>query len=164
MARAPLRRRQRPAEALADLDPDLRRDLECGHSFFEQFPDRDAMRAMWCIVAAELLPQWITEHPGTRPFAWWLFDHGIERPIISDRADAAFITCCRREARFGFLDTQSWLGEWFQEPEFDYLLRLGLIPPDELARIPFEDPDDPRLDPGTQRVLKAFRGPRRPRP
>jgi hypothetical protein len=25
----------------------------------------------WGDVRDELLPQWIREHPGTRPFAWW---------------------------------------------------------------------------------------------
>jgi hypothetical protein len=36
---------------------------------------------------ARLLPQWIAENPGTRPFAWWRFV-GVpkfgERPIVPD--------------------------------------------------------------------------------
>ncbi len=28
----------------------------------------------WKELRDELLPRWIREHPGTRPFAWWSFD------------------------------------------------------------------------------------------
>lgn len=38
------------------------------------FTDYDAMRAAWEILRGELLPAWIAEHPGSRPFAWWKFD------------------------------------------------------------------------------------------
>lgn len=36
--------------------------------------DRDAMRAAWESLRDELLPQWIAEKPGSRPWAWWIFD------------------------------------------------------------------------------------------
>ncbi len=32
------------------------------------------LREPWEAVKAELLPAWIREHPGTRPFAWWELD------------------------------------------------------------------------------------------
>jgi hypothetical protein len=31
-------------------------------------------REPWEAARAELLPAWIKEHPGTRPFAWWRID------------------------------------------------------------------------------------------
>jgi hypothetical protein len=36
--------------------------------------DIEAMRKAWDELRHELLPQWIAEHPGTRPAAWWRFD------------------------------------------------------------------------------------------
>ncbi|MBN2559398.1 MAG: hypothetical protein JXQ75_00510 [Phycisphaerae bacterium] len=36
--------------------------------------DPDAMRGAWETLRAELLPKWIAAHPGTRPYAWWVFD------------------------------------------------------------------------------------------
>ena len=36
--------------------------------------DFDAMRIGWECLRAELLPRFIAEHPGHRPFAWWIFD------------------------------------------------------------------------------------------
>jgi len=32
------------------------------------------MRKGWKVLRGELLPKWIAEHPGTRPYAWWVFD------------------------------------------------------------------------------------------
>ena len=34
----------------------------------------DAVREAWQALRDELLPQYIREHPGQRPFAWWAFD------------------------------------------------------------------------------------------
>jgi hypothetical protein len=40
------------------------------------FADHRALRPAWEAARDELLPQWIKEHPGTRPFAW----RGIDAP------------------------------------------------------------------------------------
>lgn len=36
--------------------------------------DLAAVKKVWKALGAELLERWIAENPGTRPFAWWLFD------------------------------------------------------------------------------------------
>lgn len=36
--------------------------------------DSAACRRTWRDLRDELLPDWIREHPGTRPWAWWEFD------------------------------------------------------------------------------------------
>ena len=43
----------------------------------------ELLRRVWERVSSEFLPQYIADHPGERPFCWWRFDHGIERPIIN---------------------------------------------------------------------------------
>lgn len=58
------------------------RQLLTGHEWFgDAFGrddrgtlDVDAMREAWEALRGELLPKWIAEHPGTRPYAWWVFD------------------------------------------------------------------------------------------
>ena len=36
--------------------------------------DGDALRPEWEKLRDVLLPQFVREHPGTRPWAWWAFD------------------------------------------------------------------------------------------
>jgi hypothetical protein len=48
-----------------------------GFDYNRRWPERsnfDAMRKAWEELRHELLPEWIREHPGTRPYAWWKFD------------------------------------------------------------------------------------------
>ena len=168
MPSLPRRQRRQPAaEALAELDPDLRRDLETGHSFFERYETIEDMRAAWNAVGDELTNEFIRQHPGTRPFAWWILEHKQERPINPDGgADDKHLAQLRREARFGFLDTRIWLSRLIpiQEDQTFYLQRSGLLTDDELSRIPFEEPDDDTIDMG-QRILNvSHRGPRLKRP
>jgi hypothetical protein len=49
--------------------------LLTGHDFCGAFNGAEiAMRHAWDSLRDELLQQWIAEHPGTRPWAWWKFD------------------------------------------------------------------------------------------
>ena len=54
--------------------------LQTGHSYFEDESfgredhgtlDPEKVREAWADLGPELLEQWIAEHPGTRPWAWW---------------------------------------------------------------------------------------------
>ena len=56
--------------------------LQTGHAYFrdESFGnesrrtlDDDLMRAAWEELGDELLDDWITKSPGTRPYAWWRY-------------------------------------------------------------------------------------------
>jgi hypothetical protein len=60
------------------------------------FTDYDALRAGWEILRGELLPKWIAEHPGTRPYAWWLFD-APERRQRTDGVQHPFDNRVRRQ-------------------------------------------------------------------
>ncbi|MDB5344303.1 MAG: hypothetical protein JWP89_2680 [Schlesneria sp.] len=131
-------RRQQPTDRLADLSEDLLADLRTGSPIFERYETIDDMRDAWEEFGDEILAAWIVLQPGTRPFAWWLFDHGKERPIIGDLPDFALV-CQRRDARFGFLDTSIWLCPgYLQEPECPYLERMGILSEEELKRIQIE--------------------------
>jgi hypothetical protein len=61
------------ALAAEAADPDVRPGL----LFMFTSPrarHRAQRRAVWTEVRAELLSEWITDAPGTRPWAWWEFD------------------------------------------------------------------------------------------
>ena len=60
------------------------------------YTDFDAMRIGWNILRAELLPRWIAEHPGHRPYAWWVFD-APERRQRTDNVVHPFDDRVRRQ-------------------------------------------------------------------
>lgn len=133
------RRRQHAADALAELDPMLRWDLESGRSL-EQFATPEDLANVWDSLGDELLAEWITANPGTRPWAWWVCEHGQERPVTGSWATPAVVAKHRAESRFGFLHSDIWSGrETLQMPEWEYLHRAGLLTDDELARLPVFD-------------------------
>lgn len=127
-------RRKSQASALADLTDDLRRELEKGRAFFEGFPDRESMETCWNQVRDELLPIWIAEHPGYRPFAWWLFDHQKERPILAPWATDEFIARHRAQSNYGFIFGDVWCGCHLMQNETAYLHENGLLEPGEFDR------------------------------
>lgn len=45
--------------------------LRNGRDYFGDLPDP---AAAWDALRDEILPAFIAEHPGRRPWAWWLFD------------------------------------------------------------------------------------------
>ena len=60
----------------------------CGDDFGREVRgtlDVEAMREAWITLRDELLPQWIAENPGTRPYAWWQFDAPERRQRIGTR-------------------------------------------------------------------------------
>ncbi len=128
-------RRQHAADALAELDPMLRWDLEDGCSL-ERFATLEDMAHVWERVGDELLVEWIAERPGSRPFAWWVCEHRQERPVTGSWATPAVVARHRAESRFGFLHSDVWSGrEALQETEWSYLHRAGLLTEDELKRL-----------------------------
>ncbi len=140
MAPVPKRRRKPPATALADLDRDLRRDLEKGRGFFAEYKTIEDMQAAWAGVGDELLAAWIEANPGTRPYAWWLLVHRKERPIVGQWATPEILDRERRDARFGYLCTSIWYGgnghasSYLQQEPTAYLLEHNLLLPGEYER------------------------------
>lgn len=104
-----------------------------------------AAEEAWLHLRDELLPRFITEHPGRRPWAWWAFDSLVLRRRIGggthphDHPD--WPSACPKEFWFGLPSPYRWLpdGEHFHphekhpayESEADYLRRLKLLTPDE---------------------------------
>ena len=155
-------RRTPPAQALAALSDDLRRDLEDGHSFFESYETKEDMAAAWAAVGKELLAEYIAQHPGRRPFAWWLCEHKQERPLNTDRANFKEMPWVRQQARFGFVHTSIWYGDGrpYQQDETEYLEDHGLLTDDELRRIPVAEDYPAEMDLGEKIRAIMWRGPR----
>jgi hypothetical protein len=104
-------------------------------------------KKVWEQTKAELLPEWIAKHPGTRPLPWWLFDHKKERPVLHPMASQTEAVVRKQHTYLGMLHTSILHGHgsggemWpFQEPEEEYLERLGLLSDSEVEAL--EDDDD----------------------
>ncbi|SRR5579871_944495 len=101
--------------------------------------NRADLEAAWGLHRERMLKAWVAVSPGTRPFAWWLLDHGKERPIIRGNATPEMIDSDRR-GTYGFLHTHALVGplsDWgpWQEPEEDYLRRHNLLTAAEEAAL-----------------------------
>jgi len=117
------------AQELLDVRFGYRNELETGNPLIFGLGSRgdtELLREAWEVTRDVILPEWTAERPGTRPFAWWKFDHKQERPIVNEWP--GFV----RDGftRHGFLDTDLHSGRGerpMQEPECDYLDRNGLL-------------------------------------
>lgn len=115
------------------LDASLEFELQTGQGMLESFPDVETMRAAWEIHREQIIEEWITEKPGTRPFAWWLFE-GVPRhgERLTTAAWTSFYGGNRRlHELHGILHTQYFPPA--QEEESKYLLRHGYLSPEEQA-------------------------------
>jgi hypothetical protein len=137
----PTKRRMRPHRRtdIEELDDSRLYELQTGHPLISVMSfdgDVELMRLAWEIHGEDVLADFIAEHPGRRPFAWWLFDHGKERPIVADWPTwTPEVLASHRSDTYGFLHTEIFGGrsmEPLQEPETDYLRRLGLLTESEL--------------------------------
>lgn len=136
------RRARRRRDDFEELTAEQRRHLLRGSTFFHGgFTDPDDFRVAWDLHRDELLPQFIAEHPGRRPFGWWFCDHGRERPIADPKATPADIARHRQHERpehFKFLHTEICRGNpliYFQQTEQDYLREHGLLSKAEMKSL-----------------------------
>jgi hypothetical protein len=112
--------------------------------------DPESWGEIWSELREELLPEWIAEHPGTRPLAWWVFEHQNERPVLHPMRPDAEATVRKEQTYLGILHTQIAHGYgapdgelWpFQEGETDYLDRMGLLEMAEREALEAEENDD----------------------
>lgn len=65
-------------------DADLRHHVETGRPYFAGFATVEEFADGWEAVRDVVLEDFVSRHPGRRPFAWWLLDHGTERPLLVD--------------------------------------------------------------------------------
>jgi hypothetical protein len=98
----PTKRSRRPQLVRTPFTSALRRFLESGdygggegsHLDFKIFDlagavlhgEYDEIRARWAEHGAGLLADWIREHPGTRPFAWWILEATEPRRVLEGAA------------------------------------------------------------------------------
>ena len=141
------------------LSPEEKHQMPTGFAFFgdgygRTNPDRERMQADWEQYRDDLLAEWIQKHPGTRPFAWWLFD-SPERRRTADGSVHPFdnperiahVEECRLlypnspmdayRLRYGRPSTHVGFGDGLvrYESEADYLSRLDLLLPGEAELI-----------------------------
>ena len=41
----------------------------------------DPARPVWEAHREQIMAQWLSRHPGSRPYAWWVFDSGLQRKV-----------------------------------------------------------------------------------
>ena len=131
-------RRQRRLD-ITELSIDCRYELETGVPFFDGFDgDFDAFKAAWQMHGETILKEFVQEHPGRRPFAWWVLVHKRERPIIR-RPPEGEERLRGHHTRYGYFSTHVLLlaPDWgpLQEPEEEYLARLKLLSKEEIAAL-----------------------------
>lgn len=113
--------------------------------------DTQERREAWELLRDKLLPKWIAEHPGQRPFAWWAYDaperrrrlggrpHPFDNPARWERVE-------QLREEYPHVDYSDCYGLRFgvparfvvdgdeqaqYEPEPVYMCRLGLLTDDE---------------------------------
>lgn len=114
----------------ANLDDEQYRALTTGRPYFgNPFVDTAEMRAAWQANRSDLLREWITKRPGSRPFAWWLFE---AVPRYGERKVVSEVWCEEYRPgwlQYGILHTNTTPAN--QESEAEYLQRHGLLQADE---------------------------------
>jgi hypothetical protein len=110
--------------------------------------DMNAMRAAWDELRDELIDEWVSQHPFSRPLGWLLFDATEPRiRVIGEQRIEAMEAAAKRNlgdgfrqcffkslnTRLGYEDTRGDEGAW--ESEEQYLTRIGALLPAELELI-----------------------------
>jgi hypothetical protein len=116
--------------------------------------DYDAMRRAWDELRHDLLPAFIAEHPGTRPYAWWVFDaperrqrtDGVVHPFDDRKRRQHVENVARKYPAFRETAYKLHRGRprclcvpddfaAQYESELQYLDRLDLLTPEERAEL-----------------------------
>ena len=131
------KRRRRPVEYTPRHLRELKTGL-CDH--FNDLFDGDLFppkTIAWAELRDELMPAFIAEHPGQRPYAWWLFDSPGRRERIDGKPhphDHPGYPTHLKKLIFGkpscFSTHDESEAEY--EDEEDYLRRHGLLTPAEM--------------------------------
>ena len=89
------------------------------------------MKAAWMELRDELLPTWIEQHPGTRPYAWWRFEAPEPRRQVSPGPESL-----GPATSFGCPSLFRGIPhDGMFETEAEYLERLGLLTPVEESQV-----------------------------
>jgi hypothetical protein len=101
------------------------------------FESEEEAKTAWFTWREKLLAEWITTRPGTRPDAWWRFEHPGKKLKTVGQA-----SCWDSMGKFIIYD--------IREEEFDYLRRNDLLMPNE------QPPDHYELRWQTKKNLMAM--------
>lgn len=137
-------------ECTADPKSDLRSDI-----YFREFPSDEQLVEYWEKMREEILAEYISQHPGTRPWAWWHFEAPEPRRMVGDPKEVGlepddsppdrsykwklyfgmprnfrFLTKCIVSG-FGLNSENDARFESLFETQAAYLERLGLLMPEE---------------------------------
>lgn len=148
----PTKRKKIPRNIVPDMPAGLRTYIETG-----VMPERGEegllacfrfYRPEWERVRDAIVAAWIEEHPGTRPWAWWEWDAPTK--LVNANPDAAKDR--RRKVSGSGEKTAGVYGFGHRgfydvipddppqvESEAGYLLRHGLLEPEEKARLQVAD-------------------------
>jgi hypothetical protein len=149
----PTNRHRRRQEARPPLLPAVRHLLLTGEypsekvegwvAAFTMFRG-DRARATWAEHRDELLEDWIAEHPGRRPAAWWRWEATESRRVLGGTADHiapdvpdVWEWVWRQD--FGVPAFWPQRARVIVEAEATYLKRLGLLVPGEASELGPED-------------------------
>ena len=114
--------------------------LATGHCYVACIAFDDDMEAMKEVreqLRERIMEVWKAEFAGTRPYAWWKFDAPEYRQRI-DGMTHPFDNPEREDMQLYFgkprmmIGKDDFMAEY--EGELEYLLRLGLVEPDEVKR------------------------------
>jgi hypothetical protein len=134
-----------PASVWAWLNDQYDDSGDGGERFFELLEAEQNAAALWSIWGADIVNNWISAHPGTRPSLWWRFNAPEPRGRLggtgTQREDCLALI---EHYRFGVFDL--WRSATIDprdppafESEAAYLERLGLLLPAERKRLGPED-------------------------
>lgn len=100
-------------EVPPDDDPDVNVFEVLDWKYHTAVNRGDPVKAAWEALRDHILPDWIRRHPGSRPFAWWCFDSGLERKCgpmrLTDRIVAKNVRYSLRDSIPE--DQRAWLAE-----------------------------------------------------
>jgi hypothetical protein len=110
---------------------------------------------LWTRHGADLLEEWVTGHPGCRPFAWWVVAAGEPRRVLRGhelREGGPALADVWWRPRFGVpffrqVRPAGFTGYPTIESEPAYLDRLGLLADAERARVPAEAWEPTEINP-----------------
>lgn len=147
------RRRWRSRTRTARLVDPLRAFLESGDPGHGQLTlfilsrpggDPALLRPLWERHRDEILPAWVGQHPGRRPWAWWVCDAPGPRHVL-DHGPVS--TCVVRRRAWGAEPIQPDIKVTI-EAQAAFLLRAGLLFRGEAERLTARDYAPILLAPG----------------
>jgi len=124
--------------------------------------DIEFFRDAWELHGPRIMYEWDpTKSCCFRPFAWWALEYGEERPVNRHVTPAELAKWRPGHTYYGYFSSHiCGFPGWLQEPEPNYLRRLGLLTEKETAWLEgvelIEDWEQSCLTQSSRDVLRKF--------